>query len=414
MLRRGCPDGERWTCGSSRSTRRSTQLVTRLGPGRPGDPGRDELLDRLVTVLREDVRDEEDELLPRLQERSGPLRLRLLGLAWEAVRRVAPTRPHPTVARRPPGNALAALPLHGPRPGCAPGRRGAVARSPAAAGAAAAAPARPAPGRAPRARWNGCRSCGPRRAPGRPPAAGVAQAPVVAGTDGTGRRPPLARLPGVRRSELSHSAPAPGSPRPTADLGSGGPMGRIVANFFISLDGVVERPDQWHFPYFDDEWAPSSARGCRARARSCWPDCTTVVAALDANTDPAARPPHQRHPEVRRVHDADRGDLAAHDLLTGDDVAGRLRAVKETHRGRHRHAGSATTRPLAAARGPARQLRCSSTRSRSPGGGCSRPPTPLRLCVGPLGRGCSCTAGRHRRCPGRRLGPPRADARPPG
>ena len=30
-------------------------------------------------------------------------------------------------------------------------------------------------------------------------------------------------------------------------------MGRIVSNFFISMDGVVERPDQWHFPYFDDE-----------------------------------------------------------------------------------------------------------------------------------------------------------------
>ncbi len=29
-------------------------------------------------------------------------------------------------------------------------------------------------------------------------------------------------------------------------------MGRIVSNFFISLDGVVESPDQWHFPYFDD------------------------------------------------------------------------------------------------------------------------------------------------------------------
>jgi dihydrofolate reductase len=29
-------------------------------------------------------------------------------------------------------------------------------------------------------------------------------------------------------------------------------MGRIVSNFFISLDGVVERPDQWHFPYFDE------------------------------------------------------------------------------------------------------------------------------------------------------------------
>jgi dihydrofolate reductase len=30
-------------------------------------------------------------------------------------------------------------------------------------------------------------------------------------------------------------------------------MGRIVSNFFISLDGVVESPDKWHFPYFDDE-----------------------------------------------------------------------------------------------------------------------------------------------------------------
>jgi dihydrofolate reductase len=30
-------------------------------------------------------------------------------------------------------------------------------------------------------------------------------------------------------------------------------MGRIVSIFFISLDGVVESPREWHFPYFDDE-----------------------------------------------------------------------------------------------------------------------------------------------------------------
>ena len=30
-------------------------------------------------------------------------------------------------------------------------------------------------------------------------------------------------------------------------------MGKIKSNFFISLDGVVESPDKWHFPYFDDE-----------------------------------------------------------------------------------------------------------------------------------------------------------------
>jgi hypothetical protein len=33
--------------------------------------------------------------------------------AWELVRGTAPTRPHPVVTRRPPGNVLAALPLTG-------------------------------------------------------------------------------------------------------------------------------------------------------------------------------------------------------------------------------------------------------------------------------------------------------------
>jgi dihydrofolate reductase len=30
-------------------------------------------------------------------------------------------------------------------------------------------------------------------------------------------------------------------------------MKKIIAGLFISLDGVVEAPDQWHFPYFNDE-----------------------------------------------------------------------------------------------------------------------------------------------------------------
>ena len=35
-------------------------------------------------------------------------------------------------------------------------------------------------------------------------------------------------------------------------------MGTIVSNAFISLDGVVESPDQWHFPYWNDEMEPSA------------------------------------------------------------------------------------------------------------------------------------------------------------
>jgi dihydrofolate reductase len=30
-------------------------------------------------------------------------------------------------------------------------------------------------------------------------------------------------------------------------------MRKITASLFISLDGVVEAPDQWHFPYFNEE-----------------------------------------------------------------------------------------------------------------------------------------------------------------
>ena len=30
-------------------------------------------------------------------------------------------------------------------------------------------------------------------------------------------------------------------------------MRKVVASLFLSLDGVMEAPETWHFPYFDDE-----------------------------------------------------------------------------------------------------------------------------------------------------------------
>src|ERR671916_299871 len=30
-------------------------------------------------------------------------------------------------------------------------------------------------------------------------------------------------------------------------------MRKVIASEFVSLDGVMEAPDQWHFPYFNDE-----------------------------------------------------------------------------------------------------------------------------------------------------------------
>ena len=36
-------------------------------------------------------------------------------------------------------------------------------------------------------------------------------------------------------------------------------MRKITADLFVSLDGVVEAPDQWHFPYFNDEMGAAVA-----------------------------------------------------------------------------------------------------------------------------------------------------------
>ncbi len=30
-------------------------------------------------------------------------------------------------------------------------------------------------------------------------------------------------------------------------------MRKVIVSEFVSLDGVFEAPDQWHFPYFNEE-----------------------------------------------------------------------------------------------------------------------------------------------------------------
>jgi len=39
---------------------------------------------------------------------------------------------------------------------------------------------------------------------------------------------------------------------------------KIVAAEFLSLDGVMESPDQWHFPYFNDEMGQAVGEGFAA------------------------------------------------------------------------------------------------------------------------------------------------------
>lgn len=111
LIRRRLPAGAHLTLEIEREHQEINELFTQLETMAADEERRDELMNRIFDLLRQDVRDEEDRLLPMLREAMTDAELVRAGRVWGAVRRVAPTRPHPFVARRPPGNAAAAVPL---------------------------------------------------------------------------------------------------------------------------------------------------------------------------------------------------------------------------------------------------------------------------------------------------------------
>ncbi|MEU3945840.1 hemerythrin domain-containing protein [Streptomyces sp. NPDC029526] len=110
VLRRVAPGGEELTGRVEEEHQAINELVAQVEKS-PDDPRRAEWIRQAFTLIRQDIRDEEDELLPHLREAFGDRRLRRIGAVWEAVRATAPTRPHPGVPRRPPGNAVRGVPL---------------------------------------------------------------------------------------------------------------------------------------------------------------------------------------------------------------------------------------------------------------------------------------------------------------
>ncbi len=81
-LRRMLPDGKALTLEIEHEHQQINELVTELERSDPDSPRHRELWQRIVTPLREDVRDEEDKLLPELQSVASQRTLVALGLAW--------------------------------------------------------------------------------------------------------------------------------------------------------------------------------------------------------------------------------------------------------------------------------------------------------------------------------------------
>jgi hemerythrin superfamily protein len=110
-IRRLVPDGDELTARVEAEHQEVNEVMAGLLSLDPADPAYEARVQHAFDVLRRDARDEEELLLPRLQDAVDVEELVSIGTAWETARRTAPTRPHPVVSRRPPGNVLAGVPL---------------------------------------------------------------------------------------------------------------------------------------------------------------------------------------------------------------------------------------------------------------------------------------------------------------
>ncbi|WCB91775.1 putative protein YyaP [Baekduia alba] len=120
-------------------------------------------------------------------------------------------------------------------------------------------------------------------------------------------------------------------------------MGRIVSNFFMSLDGVVESPDQWHMSYFNDEMGAAIGAGMGTNKAflmgrvlydewsDFWPKSDDEQLAGFFNS----------HPKYVVSDSLERADWNNTKIISGD-VAGQIKALKDETDGDLVVTGSAT------------------------------------------------------------------------
>ena len=82
------------------------QTMKRLESLQPDDPTFDDELATLMTEIREHVAEEEGQMFPHMREVFTQDELVQLGVQVELVKKMAPTRPHPTAPDGPPGDLI--------------------------------------------------------------------------------------------------------------------------------------------------------------------------------------------------------------------------------------------------------------------------------------------------------------------
>jgi dihydrofolate reductase len=120
---------------------------------------------------------------------------------------------------------------------------------------------------------------------------------------------------------------------------------RIKSYFFISLDGVVEAPDTWHFPYFDDEMGEAVGAGFATAD-------TMLMGRVHYEQSAAYWPEHADQPfgdvmnSIKKYvvsNSLETAEWENSEVVSGDLAAGKLAEVKAQDGGDIAMSGSATT-----------------------------------------------------------------------
>ena len=82
------------------------QTMKRLEKLSPQDPAFEGELRTLMTEIREHVAEEENEMFPHMRSIFSQQELLKMGQQVEVVKKIAPTRPHPSAPDQPPGNLM--------------------------------------------------------------------------------------------------------------------------------------------------------------------------------------------------------------------------------------------------------------------------------------------------------------------
>jgi hemerythrin superfamily protein len=105
-VRRALPDGDALADKEIGDHADAERMMKELEDLEPADQRFEIVLNGLMAEVRDHIREEEQDLFPRLRSACSADELAELGAKVEAAKKIAPTRPHPSAPDRPPWNMV--------------------------------------------------------------------------------------------------------------------------------------------------------------------------------------------------------------------------------------------------------------------------------------------------------------------